>query len=280
MLKRCLAIYLLAASGLFFTTPASAAVVASEPDNDDGLLDPAWFNNKPLQHGLWRDVDYAYWKPGLILQGKTIWVKDLAAPVFLGKQRDEKDQAKAAAWSKWFTIPLVAGIRGDLVGRTNASQDHGDYILEGRSVDFNAGSRAMKILVGFGAGQARATFDMKLTDAVSGEIVAGWHHRTISGTDASTIESKTAAWVDKWCAQLAQRAYQMPAASPSPSVPIAAPIQAPEPVSVQPASASGSAPSDPLAEELRRLEKIHIEKLITEDEFQALRKKAIEKAMK
>ena len=73
-------------------------------------------------------------------------------------------------------------------------------MLVGRLVDSNAGSMNAKFFVWMGAGSSTATWDMKLVDAISGELVLAVHHRAVSGSALTEVQDK----IEKWCRRFAQ----------------------------------------------------------------------------
>ena len=67
--------------------------------------------------------------------------------------------------------------------------------MTGRGVDCSTGSKAAKVLVGFGAGAGSVAIDVTMKDASTGELLAAFHHRVVSGTNLSTTESKFGNWL-------------------------------------------------------------------------------------
>lgn len=159
---------------------------------DEGMLDPSWFGGSP-EFRATEEIDYLWAAPGLDLKGATIRIAEWEDPKFLGKDRDAKDKAKAVEltdrWPSWLRGALSA------VPGITTTKEGGDYVLQGRLVDCNAGSKAAKWLVGLGAGSATATWDLKLMHG--SEMVMALHHRAISGTNMSDIEDKIAKWLDE-----------------------------------------------------------------------------------
>lgn len=173
---------------------AVPTLVSAAGTLDEGLLDPSWFGGD-LAFRETDEIDYLWVADGLDLAGATIRVAEWEEPSFLGDKRDAKDSAQAVEltdrWPSW-----LRGAIGSVAGLT-ASKEGGDYVLEGRIVDCNAGSKAAKWLVGMGAGSATATWDLKLVDAKSGRVVLALHHRAISGTSMSDIDDKIVKWLDE-----------------------------------------------------------------------------------
>ncbi len=176
----------------------AAAPAAAAPRLDDNLLDPAWFGAVPE----WRrteDIDYVWVKPGFDVRGRTIKIEPWEDPVFLDKsRRDAKDMGKAAELTELMPSRLRGTLMAALDGFAKVSKMEGDLLLQGRFVDVHAGSKAAKFLIGMGAGSAGATWDIKLVDGATGELLVAIHHRAISGTYMSEIDDKIAKWLDKF----------------------------------------------------------------------------------
>lgn len=163
---------------------------------DNGLLDASWFGGA-LDWRQGGDIDYLWVREGFSLDGTTVHVASWQEPAFLGKDRDTKDKARAHELTDNMPRWLRGVLASALSGRAEVSSEGGDLRLEGRFVDVNAGSNAAKWLVGFGAGSATATWDMKLVDVETGEILAGFHHRSVSGTSMSDVDDKIVKWLDQ-----------------------------------------------------------------------------------
>lgn len=169
---------------------------------DDGTLDPAWFPGVP-EFRETESFDYLWVKDGFTVEGRTIRVAPWPSPTF-SKKRDAKDGAKAEELTELMPSRLRGALNASLAGKATASKEEGDLVLEGRFVDVNAGSKAAKWIVGFGAGSATATWDMKLVDPESGEVLVAIHHRSISGTHLSDIDDKIAKWLEAFGAAAAK----------------------------------------------------------------------------
>jgi hypothetical protein len=172
---------------------------------DNGTLDPFWFG-EGLEFREADEIDYLWVKEGFAVAGRTLVFKEWPEPEFLGEDaadRDEDDRRLARMMSSDMarTFAEVWGER--LAGRVETSLESGDVVVEGRVVDCSTGSTATKVLVGFGAGSGNTTIDVKLTDAESGELLAGFHHRVVSGTTWSTTDSKFVKWIGKVAEEVA-----------------------------------------------------------------------------
>jgi hypothetical protein len=187
------------AAALAVALAATTAVAADTPKPlDEGLLDTAWFGVPGIEFRVTEEIDYLWVKPGLKIAGASIQIDDWSDPEFLAKKkRDPKDSAKAVEVSEQFPGLLRGALMSSLDGVAKVSRKEGDLVLTGRIVDCNAGSKAAKWLVGMGAGSASATWDMKLVDKASGEVVLAIHHRAISGTTMSEIDDKIIKWLEE-----------------------------------------------------------------------------------
>lgn len=176
-----------------------SVVVMAAARLDKGMLDPDWFGDD-VQFRTTKDIDYLWVKSGFSLQGRTLHILPWSDPVFLAedKKRDAKDAAKAMELSEVMPGRLRGALMLSLGGMAQVSRDEGDVAVTGRFVDCNAGSKAAKWIVGMGAGSATATWDLKFTDATSGEVLVAVHHRAVSGTTMSEIDDKIIKWLEKF----------------------------------------------------------------------------------
>ena len=164
---------------------------------DKGLLDPSWFG-PDVEFRTTDEIDYLWVRPGFTVKGHKLHVDKWSDPAFLREDRDPKDSAKASELTEVMPSRLRGALAASLTGVAEASREEGDIVVTGRIVDCNAGSRAAKIWVGMGAGAGSITFDVKMTDKASGELLAAIHHRVISGTARSEIDDKVAKWLEKF----------------------------------------------------------------------------------
>ncbi len=177
------------------------------PKLDDGLLDPVWFG-PGITFTKSSDVDFFWIKDNLDLSGRTIRMAAWEDPAMLKPGRDGKDNAKATELTDSFPGMLRGAINGAMTGKAKVSRTEGDLELIGRFVDINAGSKAAKWLIGMGAGSETATWDLKLVDKVTKEVLLAVHHRAISGTAMSNIQDKLVKWSDKFATFLASKALK------------------------------------------------------------------------
>jgi hypothetical protein len=177
---------------------AGASVAGHEGKKlDKGLLDPAWFGPN-VEFRTTEDIDYIWARPGFSLKGRKLHIEKWSDPEFLGEEREARDSAKASELTEVMPSRLRGALASTLSGIAEVSRDEGDIMVTGRIVDCESGSKAAKMWVGFGAGKAYATWDIKFTDMATGEVLVAVHHRSISGTAYSEIDDKIAKWLEKF----------------------------------------------------------------------------------
>jgi Domain of unknown function (DUF4410) len=187
--------------------PATKPSVPKAPLQDEGLLDPAWFGDG-ITFTKSEDVDYYWVRPGLDLSGHTLFMKPWEDPAMLRQGRDGKDNAKATEITDSFPGMLRGALTGAFNGKAKVSRTEGDLVLIGRFVDVNAGSKAAKFWLGFGAGSETATWDLKILNPKTGDLLLAVHHRAISGSAMSNIQDKLVKWADKFATFVATQAIK------------------------------------------------------------------------
>ena len=68
--------------------------------------------------------------------------------------------------------------------------------------------RGGRNIIGLGAGSESATWDLKVVDPKTRELLLAIHHRAISGTAMTSIDDKLVKWSDRFAAFLAQHALK------------------------------------------------------------------------
>lgn len=191
------------------TTPVAPAPAPTKLD--DNLLDPAWFGGS-LTFQKAEEADFYWFKPGLDLAGKVLEFAPWDDPAFLKPGRDAKDKERAQKLTDSFPGLLLRGLEPALNGKLKTSRKEGDFLLVGRVVDANAKSTAARFFApaAIGAGES-ATMDLKILDAKTKEVVAAFHHRVVSATVMSTIDSKLGKWFKAFGPFLAIHAFGTPA---------------------------------------------------------------------
>jgi hypothetical protein len=166
---------------------------------DDGQLLESWFG-VPVTFTHKDDIDFIWMKPGLNLAGRQIWIHSWEKPLILKDGRDEKDLKQASELTYMFPLLLRNTLGPAFGSRVSLSGSRGDLTLIGRLVDSNAGSMNAKFFVWMGAGSSTATWDIKLIDSTSNELVLAVHHRAVSGSAFTEVQDK----IEKWCRRFAQ----------------------------------------------------------------------------
>ncbi len=172
---------------------------APEESLDEGRLQKAWFGPEAVfRKG--KEVDFLWIKPGLDLTDRTICMRRWEPPVMIVPGRNAKDLQKATELTYFFPIQLRSELAKALTGVATFSSTTGDLALSGRFVDANAGSDVTRLLLPVGPGTASATWDFKLVDIQTGELLLAVHHRCLSGTAFTGIQDK----LEKWSRAFAQ----------------------------------------------------------------------------
>lgn len=240
-------------TALFLTLPA---VLAAQPAGlDEGRLDPAWFGPAAAFQPA-KALGFQWVKPGLDLRNRTLRLRAWEAPAWLLGKRETKDQAFLRQVEDALPKALDHGLRRGLKGSLPVAAG-GDVHLVARVVD--AVGQADDYMA---AGQMKLTFDLKLVDGDTGELLAAFHD-TLRGPGPDFISGG----FERWSEQLGR----LLAAAVAASAPTKAPQTAAKPVPPPP-------PPFDLEGALRRIEGLKRDGLLSETDYQALRKKAAEKA--
>lgn len=225
---------------LFFFVPA----LLSAQTLDGGLLNPSWFG--PAARFTYSSQGYQWVRPGTSFRGRTLWIREWQPPVWLGRARDGKDHAFADRVKAELPSGLERGLQEGGAGAVGVSTTQGDVVVVGRTVDA-AGEEPDAMF----SGPQSLTLDLKLVDAVTGDLLAAFHQ-----TFAGEGERAVADQYRRWCMDLGRR--------------LAAGTSAPLPaMERQPAR-----PVLDLAATLARLEALRRDGVLTEEGFQALVAKA------
>lgn len=178
---------LVIAVALLIDSPAASAAENAER-LDDGRLDPSWFG-RDVAFRAAHDFDYVWVKPGFTAKGKKLRVEPWPDPLFEGKERKARDAAMAFELAEHMPSRIRTVLRHSLRGVAEVVTEGGDLILSGRLVDFVA-KGTMR------ASNPQATWDMKITDAATGELLVAVHHRKLMSI--STVEERIVAWLEKF----------------------------------------------------------------------------------
>lgn len=245
----------------------SAALAAGPPRLDHGRLDPAWFGTG-ITFERSTLMSYLWTRPGLSIQGRALHLRSWEAPAWLVKPRSEQDRAFLGRLDPILIPSLAEGLRQEFRGGASVSTEGGDLDLTGRVTDCRSGG-----VGGMFGGVAGIYFDLKLTDVRTGECLVAVHH-FIEGETAESIQARYQAWCGVLGRVLAQRLLRDLPPAPLAPLKVAAPVLPAQPVPPAPAGAIAS----DLEAALRRLEALRKDGLITEEEFQTLRRQAVERA--
>lgn len=197
---------LLALAGLLLVSSLAAA--GTKPGTlDDGKLDPSWFGDGAVFREV-NDIDYLWVVGDFDLAGKSVSFPPWPEPEFLGenaKDRDLNDHNLAKRMNNDMADLLRFALAKAYGKRLTMAEGKGEVRVEGRIVDASTGSTAAKLLVGFGAGSGNVTIDLRFVDEETGAVLAGFHHRVVSGTVYSTSDSKFIGWLEDMSELLAKK---------------------------------------------------------------------------
>lgn len=235
--------------GLFLLS--SALVMGQAAGLDEGRLDPSWFGAGAVFRPS-KNLGFQWLKPGLDLRNRSIRLKVWEPTAWLLGKRELKDERLLVRVEKLLPTELDRRLRKGLKGAIPVSPTQGDLILVGRVVDA-VGEEADSMAMGHTA----LSFDLKLVDGDSGELLGAFHD-TLQGLNNDAISSQ----YGRWCEDLGRLLAGTASTSgmPIPAKPVPA------------------APAFDLEGALRRIEGLKRDGLLSEEECQALRKKAAEKA--
>lgn len=236
-----------------------ALLVGQAAPLDGGRLEAAWFG-PAAAFSPSPTLGLAWVKPGLDLQGRALHVRDWQPAVWLLGKRAIHDEHLLMRMAPSLVPGLAKGLAKGLKGALPVSRTAGDVFLLGRAVDASGGSGDAQ----FATQPCTLTFDLKLVDADSGELLAAFHH-TLEAADADFMALRHSRWSEDLGRLLGQSVGPRTAAPPKPAVPAAArPVE----------------PPFDLEGALRRIEGLKRDGLLSEAEGEALRRKAAERAKK
>ena len=242
---------------------APALLVAQTAVLDEGRLDPAWFGPTASFQAS-KTLGFQWLKPGLDLRRRTIRLKAWEPAAWLRGKKATKDQMLAGRMEKTLLPELGKGLKRGLKESVPVSYTEGDVVLVGRIVDA-VGVEDDALF----AGAVSFSFDLKLVDGSTGELLGAFHD-TLKGSNPDFLSLQYA----RWCENLG-RALVPPPAAPMPTVAPPPPVApAPAPVTAAPAPPP---PAFDLEGALRRIEELKRDGLLSEAEYQALKKKAAER---
>jgi len=241
---------------------APAILVGQGTLPDQGRLEPAWFGAAAAFQPS-KALGFQWLKPGLDLSRRTLRLKAWEPAAWLLGPRAPKDQALLTRVERSLDANLTAGLRRGLKDAVALSPTHGDVVVLGRVVDAIGDSDDY-----MSAGQVALSFDLKLVDGDTGELLGAFHD-TLTGKQGDGLPLQ----FREWSVDLGRLLATTTAVIPKPEAtkpPAAAAVPAIPPVPPRPAFDLEGA--------LRRIEGLKRDGLLSEEEYQALRKKAADKA--
>ncbi len=129
-------------------------------------------------------LDFVYIAPSFNAMGAVIQVKDFTMEAPLPEDEADDDDAEDVRWEeagKMMAEAIVTKTGPKLKGKTvSLTKDEAPYVMDGRIFEFERGSRAARFLVGFGAGSGYITFEFKVVEAASGNVVLAAKHRRLA----------------------------------------------------------------------------------------------------
>lgn len=126
----------------------------------------------------------------------TIVIKEFSTEGAEYSRVDDEEKAKITTMTPMLLSNISLTLEGELKGKKlfknivkNGEAKGKAVILEGKITEFNAGSRALKFWVGFGAGKAYLKFKGRLVDAQTGKELANFEDRETGYRGALGMES-------------------------------------------------------------------------------------------
>jgi hypothetical protein len=234
-------------AALLFT--ATAILIGQSPVLDGGRLDPAWFGPGVVFQPS-KTFGFQWLKPGLDLHHRSLRLQAWEPAAWMLGKRAMKDQLLVVRMKPNLQPELDKRLRRGLKGALPVSPQ-GDVLLLGRVVDAIGESED-----GMVSGPSSLSFDLKLVDSDTGEPLGAFHD-TLKGVGHEAVEGQ----YGRWCEDLGR---------------LLATLAVP-PVVAKPAQAAPP-PAFDLEGALRRIEGLKWDGLLSDEDYQALRKKATEKA--
>jgi hypothetical protein len=244
-----------------FILLAPTLLAAQPPTLDEGRLDPAWFGPEAVFQPS-KALGFQWLKPGLDLRQRTLQLRAWEPAAWLLGQRARKDQLFLQQVEAYLPRELEGGLRRGLRGALPLSPTEGDLLVSARIVDaVGPGDDYMAM------GRTSLSLDVKVVDRGTGALLAAFHE-TLQGSSAEAVAGQ----YGRWCEALGRHL----AASAAPPVALK-PVLAPAAMVPKPTLAP-PVPVFDLEGALARIEGLRRDGLLSEEDYQALRKKAADKA--
>jgi hypothetical protein len=231
-------------------------LAAQTPILDEGRLNPAWFSAEVAFQPS-KALGFQWLRPGFDLHQRTLRLQVWEPAAWLLGRRSRKDQQFLQQAVTYLPRELERGLRRGLKGTLPVSPTEGELLVSARVVDaVGLGDDYMAM------GSASLSLDVKVVDQGTGTLLAAFHN-TLQGTTPEAIASQYGRWCEALGRQLAASAAPLATIKP---VPLPAP------------GGSKPVPVFDLAGALTRIEGLKRDGLLSEEDYQALRKKAADRA--
>jgi hypothetical protein len=197
-----------------------------------------------------------------------------------GEQRENRQMAERMRNDLKNVLERRGGYKVRLIDSAEAfKQDQGEYLLNVKIVRYRSGSKAARIIVGFGAGSAALDIHYELLDPRGRSLLSkddgvgtslDWQRlaRKLNENMLAAIQQRLASGEAPGAEVAAPRKDEPKEAEESPAF-----TQVTQSVSKAAAPASSADP----AEQLKKLEKLHKEGLITDAEYKEKRKDILDR---
>lgn len=156
--------------------PVVPAGATSDARLDHGLLDPAWFGPDPVWTKSNR-VDFFWVRPEARLEPRTLYLEPWEEPRFLA-ERGALDYASGWEAAEYLQDLLRIRLKGMEV-RLATAPGQTPYHAMGRLVEATHIRQGAANALGFAAGLPTYTWDFKVVDVRTGEVLLASHHRSI-----------------------------------------------------------------------------------------------------
>ena len=226
----------------------SASLLGAQPAGlDGGRLDPAWFGPSVALSPA-KAVGFQWLKPGLDLGARSLRRPVWERPAWVRGRPAVQDERLVLSLGPVLIRELERGLQKGLQGRLPSNAPQGDVALVARVADATG-----PLDDGLFPGGVAVAVDLKLVDGDTGEVLAAFHQR-LEGANEDFLISGSVRWFEALGVAL------RPPASPGAATPRLL--------------ATPAVPAFDLEGTLRRLEALRRDEVLTEAEFQDLRKRA------
>ncbi len=157
--------------------PVAPPPAPSQDHLDGGLLQPQWFGPGPVWTRDWQ-ADFFWAKPGVRLDPPAIYLHPWEEPKFLTR-KDPLDYASGWEGAEFLQTMLRTRLSGLPGLRVVASPSETPYHAMGRIVEATHIRQGAVATFGPLAGLPTFTWDFKVVDVRTGDVLLGSHHRSV-----------------------------------------------------------------------------------------------------